>query len=75
MKSLGVVKGVPDFVYLFKSVMYGIEFKFEEGVLSADQKKVHDQWTNHQAKIYVCRSFDQFLEIIKEIHSGDDGRR
>lgn len=68
MKALGTVSGVTDIIYWFKGKMFGIEMKTEVGVLSPNQKAIHEKWTSHGATVYVCRSFERFQEIIHEIH-------
>ena len=69
MKSLGTVSGIPDLIYIFKGKVYGIEMKTETGVVPPSQKVIHAKWNEHQIKVYICRSFIQFQEIIKEIQS------
>lgn len=69
MKALGVVSGIPDLVFVFDGKPFGIEMKTEIGTLSPSQKDIHAKWTKNGAKIYICRSFVQFQEIIKEIIS------
>lgn len=71
-KATGLVSGIPDLIYLHKSGPVGIELKTETGILSPDQKKIHATWEANGIKVYVCRSFEQFQEIINEIHSGFD---
>ncbi len=69
MRSLGVCSGIPDLVYLFKKNAFGIEMKTEDGVVSKDQKNIHAKWSEHGIKVYICRNFEQFQEIINEIHN------
>lgn len=68
-KATGVVSGIPDLIYLHKTGPVGIEMKTETGVLSPDQKKIHTIWEANGIKIYVCRTFEEFQQIINEIHS------
>ena len=68
MKSTGVVPGIPDIIYLHRTAI-GIEMKNETGILSLDQKKIHAIWNERGFKVYICRSLDQFKQIIAEIHS------
>ena len=68
-KATGTISGIPDVVYLHpKFGPAGIEFKTEVGVLSENQKRIHAIWEANGIKVYVCRSFEQFQEIINEIH-------
>lgn len=69
LKSTGCVSGIPDLVYLHKSGTVGIEMKIETGILSENQKRIHAIWEANGIKVYICRSFEQFQEIINEIHS------
>ncbi len=67
MRSLGVVASVPDFIYMFGNC-FGIEMKTETGIVSKDQKELHQHWALNGTKVYVCRSLEQFKSIIEEIH-------
>lgn len=69
MKALGSVSGIPDLIYIFEGKVYGIEMKTENGVLQPQQKMIHKLWENHKIDVFVCRSFDQFKEIILKIHN------
>lgn len=71
-KATGTTSGIPDLIYLHKSGPVGIEMKTETGVVSPEQKKIHAIWAINGIKVYVCRTFEQFQEIIDEIHSGFD---
>jgi len=77
LKATGCVSGICDILYLYKPgvcsvIPIGIEMKTETGVVSPEQKKIHAIWEANGIKVYICRSFEQFQEIINEIHSGFD---
>lgn len=69
LKSTGLVSGIPDLIYIYKSVPFGIEMKTETGDTSDAQKRIHAIWEANGIKVYICRSFEQFQQIINEIHS------
>lgn len=67
MKSLGMVKGVLDFVFFYKGALYVIDFKVGSDRLSPEQK-------DHSAKVkeqggwaYECSTLEDFQKIINDI--------
>lgn len=69
LKATGLVPGIPDIIYLYKSIPFGIEMKTETGITSSEQKNIHAVWKANGIKVYICRSLEQFKEIIDEIHN------
>lgn len=65
--SLGVVKGIPDMIFMWKGKAYGIEFKTETGRTHGDQPIVHDIWKRNGFDVYLCRSSEQAFDIVKQI--------
>ena len=68
-RSLGLVAGAPDtFLFMPRGRYSGlaIEFKTETGVQSAEQKAFQMRLEKHGYAYYLCRSLEQFKEIITE---------
>lgn len=69
LRAQGLIAGVPDLIVLWEGKMYGIELKVEGGKLSDAQKKLHEVWLNTGIKVFVCWSFEEAKQIIKNIFS------
>lgn len=68
LKASGVIAGLPDMLCVYKRTV-GIELKTDRGVLSPEQRAVHEKWRQEGIEVHVCRSFEHFQEIIKTIIS------
>jgi len=66
-KSLGVVPGVADTVFLWKGHAYFIEFKTPEGVMSKAQIEWYQKVINEMFLYFVVRSVDEFKSLTKYI--------
>ena len=69
MKGEGVVAGVSDMVLLIPSNGYSslcIEFKIEKGKQTDLQKSWQELAESKGNKYVICRSFDEFREIIQD---------
>lgn len=67
-KLLGVRPGVPDLLLLKANRFYpfmGIEMKSESGRQTELQKQYQELMESEGAKYVVCRSLEQFIEIVK----------
>ena len=64
MKSLGMVKGVLDFIFYYKKVLHVIDFKVGTDSLSKEQKTFIEQIEDQGGKGYEVRSLDEFKKII-----------
>lgn len=67
MKSLGMVKGILDFMFYYKSVLYVMDFKVGNDSLSKDQKEFIRQVVDNGGKAYEIREVEQFQDIIKGV--------
>ena len=67
LKAKGVVSGVPDYVFNFCGKTYYFEFKTDKGILSENQKKVHNSLKKQGFEVYIIRSFDDFKKQILNI--------
>lgn len=67
MKSLGMVKGVLDFMFYFCGVLHVIDFKVGSDKLSKEQKTFIAQIESQGGKGYEVRSLDEFKKIIYDI--------
>lgn len=68
-KSLGLVAGAPDtFLFMARGDYFGlaIEYKTDIGVQSAEQKAFQSRLERQGYKYCLCRSLDQFKQIISE---------
>lgn len=67
MKSIGVVAGVPDFVFLHAGQCHFIELKTDSGLISGKQKEIHFIFAKQGFKVNVIRSFDEFTKLIHDV--------
>lgn len=68
-KALGLVAGAPDtFLFIARHGYFGlaIEYKTETGVQSAEQKAFQRRLEQQGYLYRLCRSLDQFKQIITE---------
>lgn len=68
-KALGLVAGAPDtFLFMARGHYFGlaIEYKTETGIQSEEQKAFQCRLERQGYKYCLCRSLDQFKEIITE---------
>ena len=73
LKSTGVVKGIPDIIFLWKGKMYAIEFKTDKGYVSPDQIKIHELWKINGVDVLIFRDSDKAFDYIKNIVSLNHG--
>lgn len=70
-KARGVKAGVPDMEFHFPGQSYPearscfIELKAEAGALNEAQKDMHAALRDTGHLVYVCRSLDEVLEVLK----------
>jgi hypothetical protein len=68
MKKEGVLAGVPDILFVYKTKVYAIEMKAPKGRLSQSQKDLHPVWNDHLAlDVFICYSLDDFMQAIEKI--------
>jgi hypothetical protein len=67
MKSLGMVKGVLDFMFYYKGVLHVIDFKVGNDRLSPEQKTFIAQIESQGGKGYEVRTLEEFKSIIEKI--------
>lgn len=66
LKAMGVVRGIPDFIFLYRFTPYGIEMKGKGGEQSKEQKEIEAVWKDH-AFYYLADSLKDFQHIINTI--------
>lgn len=68
LKAMGVVAGVPDFIFITKGAgIIGIELKVGKNPLSKEQVALHASWAKVGVKVYVVRDdIEEFKKIILE---------
>lgn len=67
MKSLGMVKGVLDFMFYHNGVLHVMDFKVKNDRLKPEQLKFIAQIEAQGGKGYEIRSLEQFQGIINNI--------
>jgi hypothetical protein len=72
--GMGVVKGVTDFVFLYKAKAYLIELKKEDGsgTISDHQQKFKEQVELHNFEHWYCDNLEQFKTLMLDIINRDD---
>ena len=63
-RSLGVLPGVSDMVYLIQNSVVWIEWKTTDGRQSPDQKAFEQLVTRLGMRYFIVRSEAEFLEVI-----------
>ena len=66
MKNMGLLPGVSDTVVVMPKKVLFIEFKTETGYQSPNQKEFQSAVHSCQHQYHVCRSLEQFQQIIKD---------
>jgi len=72
-KAMGLIAGAPDmFLFMARKGKYGlaIEFKTDVGAQRKEQIAFQARLEHNGYAYYVCRSFEQFRQIITEYFSG-----
>jgi len=67
MKREGVRAGVPDLCIIAKSKIFFIEMKTPKGTLTLSQKEVFPMIKSNFVLIFVCRTFTEFQQTVKEM--------
>lgn len=69
LRTQGVVKGIADLIGLGEYGFFAIELKIKGGVVSEDQKLIHQLWKSLGHRVYVCWSYeDAYKAICKEFN-------
>lgn len=63
-KAMGVVAGVPDLEFHFWRRTFFLECKTPTGIVSKEQKKIHQILDQHGFRVFVFRSLKEFQTII-----------
>jgi len=63
----GVVAGIPDMILIRSGRAYGFELKTETGVVSPEQKKVHQVWSEDGTPVWIIRSLEEYKEVIMQL--------
>lgn len=70
LKASGVVKGVPDLLFVWYGRLYAFEFKRPGGKARSSQEEVHRVWLEHGVPTYVVDEEEKFREILTSIVKG-----
>ena len=69
---MGVVAGIPDLVFHYRSRTYFIEMKKPGEKTSDKQKKIHEQLDLQRFVVWLCEEFEDFKNIINTVISDTD---
>lgn len=61
----GNKNGLPDRYYSCPYVRFFCEWKSEDGPLSEDQDKIHEEMRRNGDIVIVCRSAEEFWEFVR----------
>jgi len=67
LKPLGVRAGHPDLDFIWRGRVFCVELKTPRGALSAIQKQRHRKLEHCGCPVYVCRSLDEVLALLREM--------
>lgn len=67
MKGLGMVKGLVDFIFYYKGVLYVMDFKIGPDKLSPEQKDFIKAIETQGGRGMEIRDLEQFKNIIYEV--------
>lgn len=67
MKSLGLVKGVLDFMFYYDKKLYVMDFKIGSDKLSKEQLEFIDKIKKQGGEGYEVRSLEQFKNLLQNI--------
>lgn len=70
-KAIGLVKGVSDTIFLWKSKTYLIEFKTDTGRQSQEQKRWETVVINQGFRYFIIRSLEEFKQLMSSILKPD----
>lgn len=71
LKASGVVPGIPDLLFFWRSRLHAFELKTERGVLSDNQAIVHVQWGFNGCTPHIIRDFETFKLCFLSIIGAD----
>tara|TARA_R110000772_G_scaffold188838_4_gene299947 strand:- start:7371 stop:7703 length:333 start_codon:yes stop_codon:yes gene_type:complete len=66
-KTMGVIRGVSDFLFIYQSNLYAIELKTISGRQSVEQLNWAQLVSNEGVHYLVVRSLDDFKDLIDKI--------
>lgn len=66
-KAMGMKAGVPDFLFLWRSRLWGVELKLEDGVVREVQRDCHTDITLAGGGVIVCRSLESVQEWARMV--------
>lgn len=66
-KRIGVIAGVPDFIFLFNGKAYGIELKVAPNKQTDNQKRIQEAFELQDIEYHLVYSFEEFTKLIDTI--------
>lgn len=67
LKAQGVISGVPDLVFVWAGKTHYIEVKTQTGVLSKNQKTLHQKWMEQGVEVEVMRTSNEIVDFIRKL--------
>lgn len=68
LQAMGVVPGIPDIVFHYKSNTYFLEFKKPKtGKASDEQKAIHKILEDHNFMVWQIETLGEFINLIQQI--------
>lgn len=66
-KAMGVIKGVPDLVLIWRGQAIGIELKAEKGRQTEDQRAVETAWEAAGGAYFIARGYGEAKQVLDAI--------
>ena len=66
-KRIGVVSGIPDFMFLYGGKVYGIELKVGRNKQTENQKAIQAIFETHGIDYNLVYTFEEFTKLIDTI--------
>lgn len=70
MSAMGVLPGVPDFLFL-KPYHWWLELKLPNGKASPAQLSLHTRWRQYGETIYICYTPEQVILVVSKVMNYD----
>lgn len=67
LKTMGLVAGIPDLVFVGGGVPVFFELKTKTGRVSEVQREIHDKLREHGMDVHIIRDVEQFKALFFEV--------
>ena len=65
-KKMGTIAGFPDLLIITPFKIIFIELKSKTGSRSPSQKEIHEELKSNGQKIFMAKSLEEFIDIVKK---------